>query len=87
MLLTSSLGYPRIGPNRELKWLLESYWKNNILTLRTIEYEIIENIKPENHDKLLLDLEDRIGMPIDNFEINRINFLRDTVRINIYCKD
>tara|TARA_B100001750_G_C15311494_1_gene497506 strand:- start:408 stop:800 length:393 start_codon:yes stop_codon:yes gene_type:complete len=70
-----------------LTYILESYWKNNILTLRTIEYEIIENIKPENHDKLLLDLESRIGMPIDNFEINRINFLRDTVRINIYCKD
>ena len=70
-----------------LTYILESYWKNNILTLRTIEYEVIENIKPENHDKLLLDLEKRIGMRIDNFEINRINFLRDTVRINIYCKD
>ena len=30
MILSSNLGYPRIGPNRELKWLLESFWKKKI---------------------------------------------------------
>ena len=70
-----------------LTYLLETYWQNNTLILRTVEYEIIENIKPENHEKLRLDLEDRIGMPIIKFEIHRINFLRDTVRISIYCKN
>ena len=69
-----------------LTYVLEKYWQNNTLILRTVEYEIIENIKPENHEKLRLDLEDRIGMPIIKFEIHRINFLRDTVRISIYCK-
>ena len=48
---------------------------------------VIENIKPENHEKLLIDLQDRVGMSIQRFEIDRINFLRDTVRIDIYCKD
>ena len=70
-----------------LTYVLETYWQNNTLILRTVEYEIIENIKPENHDKLLLDLENRIGLPITRFEIHRINFLRDTVRISIYCKN
>jgi len=70
-----------------LTYSLETYWQNNALILRTVEYEIIENIKPENHEKLLLDLENRIGIPIIKFEIQRINFLRDTVRINIYCKN
>ena len=68
-----------------LTYFLETYWQHNVLILRTVEYEIIENIKPENHEKLLLDLEDRIGIPIVKFEIHRINFLRDTVRISIYC--
>jgi len=36
---------------------------------------------------LLLDLEDRTGLSIKHFEIGRINFLRDTVQIRIYCKD
>ena len=70
-----------------LTYLLETYWQKNMLILRTVEYEIIENIKPENHEKLLLDLENRIGLPIKRFEIHRINFLRDTVRISIYCKN
>jgi len=70
-----------------LTYVLETYWQNNTLILRTVEYEIIENIKPENHEKLLLDLEDRIGLSIKHFEIGRINFLRDTVQIRIYCKD
>ena len=48
---------------------------------------IIENIKPENEEKLLADLEGRIGKPNIKFEIRRINFLRDTARIKIYCKD
>ena len=70
-----------------LTYCLETYWQKNMLILRTVEYEIIENIKPENHEKLLLDLENRIGLPIKRFEIHRINFLRDTVRISIYCKN
>ena len=70
-----------------LTYVLETYWQNNILILRTVQYEIIENIKPENHEKLRLDLEDRIGMPIIKFAIHRINFLRDTVRISIYCEN
>ena len=70
-----------------LTYFLETYWQNNLLVSHTVEYEIIENIKPENHEKLLLDLEDRTGLSIKHFEIRRINFLRDTVQIRIYCKD
>jgi len=70
-----------------LTYFLETYWQNNLFVRHTIEYEIIENIKPENHEKLLLDLEDRTGFSIKHFEIGRINFLRDTVQIRIYCKD
>jgi len=70
-----------------LTYVLETYWQNNTLIHRTVEYEIIENIKPENHEKLRLDLEDRVGIPIIKFAIHRINFLRDTVRISIYCKN
>jgi len=70
-----------------LTYILETYWGHNTLILRTVEYEIIENIKPENHEKLLLDLEDRTGLSIKHLEIGRINFLRDTVQIRIYSKD
>ena len=70
-----------------LTYILETYWQNNTLILRTVQYEIIENIKPENHDKLLADLKERTGLDIQHFEIRRINLLRDTFLIRIYCKE
>ena len=53
----------------------------------SIKVENIENIKPDNLDKLLADLKDRTGLDIQRFEIRRTNFLRDTARIRIYYKD
>ena len=70
-----------------LTYSLETYWQNNLLVRHTVEYEVIENIKPEYHEKMLFDLEDRTGLSIKHFEIGRINFLRDTVQIRIYSKD
>ena len=46
MMLSSNLGYPRIGPNRELKWLLESFWKKKIN--KTNLFENILDIKKNN---------------------------------------
>ena len=46
MMLSSNLGYPRIGPNRELKWLLESFWKKKIN--KTNLFENISDIKKNN---------------------------------------
>ena len=67
-----------------LTFILEVYGKEEILGRRTIEYEILENIKPENRDKLLIDLEKRTGLSIENFEIGRV-FL-DRVNIKIFFK-
>ena len=46
MILSSNLGYPRIGPNRELKWLLESFWKKKINESNLLKN--ISNIKKSN---------------------------------------
>ena len=69
-----------------LTFILENYWQNNLLINRTIDYENIENIKPENHEKLLADLEERTGLDIIHYDIQNINFLRDTVKVKIYTK-
>ena len=68
-----------------LTFLLEVNGKEEILGRRTIEYDILENIKPENHDKLLIDLEKKTGLSIENFEIGRV-FL-DRVNIKIFFKE
>ena len=70
-----------------LTYFLETHWQKNSLVRITIEYEKIENIKPENHDTLLADLKERTGLNIQSFEFRRMNFLRDTARIRIYYKE
>ena len=70
-----------------LTYFLEKYWQNNLLASMNIDYEKIENVKPQNHEALLTDLKERTGLNIQDFQFSRMNFLRDTVRIKIYYKD
>ena len=70
-----------------LTYFLERYWQKNFLLRMNIEYEKIENIKPENRDILLADLKERTGLNIQSLEFRRMNFLRDTARIRIYYKE
>ena len=70
-----------------LTYFLETYWQKNLLNRMTVEYEKIENIKPENRDALLADLKERTGLNIQSLEFRRMNFLRDTARIRIYYKE
>ena len=70
-----------------LTYFLEKYWQNNLLASMNIDYEKIENVKPQNHEALLADLKERTGLNIQDFQFSRINFLRDTVRIKIYYKE
>ena len=70
-----------------LTYFLEKYWQNNLLASMNIDYEKIENVKPQNHEALLTDLKERTGLNIQDFQFSRMNFLRDTVRIKIYYKE
>ena len=70
-----------------LTYFLEKYWQNNLLDSMNIDYEKIENVKPQNHEVLLADLKERTGLNIQDFQFSRMNFLRDTVRIKIYYKE
>ena len=70
-----------------LTYFLEKYWQNNLLISMNIDYEKIENVKPQNHEALLADLKERTGLNIQDFQFSRMNFLRDTVRIKIYYKE
>ena len=68
-----------------LYWL-ESYWASNPILSKKIVYETIDNIHPNNHDKLKKDLENRLGVEIIDFKIGDVNFLRDTAEITIKYK-
>mgnify|MGYP001262515993 FL=1 len=65
-----------------MTFILESQGQEKPLGRRTIEYDVLENIKPENHQALILDLEQKTGLKVKHFEIGRV-FL-DRVNIKIY---
>lgn len=68
-------------------YMAEWFWSLNHQVSKKITYEIIENIKPENHDILVKDLENRTGLSIQKVEIGSVDFLRDTAVITIYYED
>ncbi|MFA9392066.1 MAG: DUF4956 domain-containing protein [Prolixibacteraceae bacterium] len=51
---------------------------------KVINYEKIELIKPARRADLLKDLEERTGLTINRLEIGKIDFLRDTARVDIF---
>ena len=66
---------------------LEKIWLLKHESRRTIIYEKIELIKPENHQQLLDDLCERTGLNIHRFEIGRVDFMRDSARIRVFYYD
>ncbi|NQX97617.1 MAG: DUF4956 domain-containing protein [Flavobacteriales bacterium] len=65
-------------------YLLEKVFLLKHESRKSILYEKIENVKPENHYELIKDLRERTGLDINRVQIGRIDFLRDTVKIIIY---
>ena len=67
-------------------YILERYWARTEVFSKEVLYETIENIRPENHDKLKEDLEKRLGVTIIRIEIGNVNFLRDVAKITVHYK-
>jgi hypothetical protein len=65
-------------------YVLEHGWGFRYEARKTITYERIDMVRPENWSLLLSDLQERTGLPIQRIEIGPLNFLRDTAEITIY---
>ena len=59
----------------------------NLETSKTIVYEKIENIKPQNAQLLKQDLEERTGLTINRISIGKIDFLKDIAEIKIFYNE
>ena len=67
-----------------LLFVLEHEWGFNYQTSKKLTYEVIDNIRPENHEALIADLLRRTGLDIKRVEVGRIDFLRDTAELKVY---
>ncbi len=68
--------------------MLTTYFvENNFLHkkefIKTIKYEKIELIRPENYDRLIADLKERTGFNVKRADIDSINFMNDTATLKI----
>jgi len=64
--------------------LLEKMWFIKHEVKRLIRYEIIENIKLENYNKLLEDIKNRLGIIAHRVEVGKIDLLNDTALLTVY---
>ena len=67
-----------------ITYLIDRVWFSTIEQTKTILYEKIELIKPENEQELIEDLKDRTGLQIVAVKVDKVDFLRDTAQIKIY---
>ena len=64
--------------------VLENLLLNQREMSEQVLYERIDLLKPERHAELVADLEERTGLSISRIELGQINFLQDTVQIDVY---
>jgi hypothetical protein len=68
-----------------MTWGYEKRWLVTHESVKSVVYEKIDLIKPENYQKLVEDLQQRTGIEVINrVEIGRIDFLRDVCKLKIY---
>ena len=67
-----------------ITYLIDRVWFSTIEQTKSILYEKIDLIKPENEQNLIEDLKHRTGLNITSVKIEKVDFLRDTAQITIY---
>jgi hypothetical protein len=65
-------------------FVLEQGWGFHYEGRKTIIYERIELVRPENWSLLLDDLRARTGLPITRVEVGQLNYLRDTAQLTVF---
>jgi len=64
--------------------ICESLLTSPTLQVQQIQYERIENIKPQHYQQLMSDLKLRTGLNIQSVEVDDIDFLRDTAKLRVF---
>lgn len=67
-----------------LVYYLDRFWYKQRGGVKTVRYEKIELIRPENEAELLADLKNRTGLDVQRVDVCEINFLNDTAEIRIH---
>jgi len=64
--------------------VLEREWGFNYSSAKSIRYERLDLVRPENHQALLADLRTRTGLPVTRVDIGSIDLINDSARLLIH---
>jgi hypothetical protein len=67
-----------------ITYLIDRLWFQTLEETKSIIYEKIDLIKPENKEEMIQDLKARTGLPIHEVKIEKIDFLKDTAVVTIF---
>jgi len=65
-------------------YVVDGNWIMRNQKTKMIDYEGLENIKPDKHPLLIQDLCDRTGLDIQRISIEHIDLIKNRVEIKIY---
>lgn len=51
---------------------------------RNIVYDILDNVKPENYEKLILDLRDKTGLEISRVSVQKVDLTNNVATLTLY---
>ena len=67
-----------------MTWIIESGWLTGRERSHALIYDDVRLLGAEARDRLIADLRERTGLPIQRVEVEEIDLLRDVARLTIY---
>lgn len=68
-------------------WGAERLLSNHKEGCKFVKYDNIELIKPEKHEELKQDLEERLGVKVTRIEVGAVDFLTDMTMLRVFYED
>lgn len=91
MCSLAPLGYPELTAIMALLCALSAIGETSFLAPRIVQkkvvYDNIKNIKSENTQELINDLETRTGLDILKIVIDKMDYVCDSALLTIYCRE
>ena len=66
-----------------IAYYFDRYWNKQRTSSKDITYQSLEHIRPEHHETLKTELEEKLGFKILKIEIGQIDFEKQSVKIKI----
>jgi len=66
-------------------YIMERYMiTHNGIKGRSVIYDELDNIKPENHDLLIKDLSEKTGLDVKNVKVDKVDYANKVATLTIY---